>query len=332
MGDDYRMTAIKQLQQRVRVGEPFHRHNLTVFPILDEKAPAVADYLPFGMAQKTGMIRVTEISEGGSVPQLAVQTLSDTAVLLLDGEELIGARQNRIVNLTILAAAKTTVIIPVSCVERGRWSYRSRDFSESPRTMYPRARAQKMMDVSSSLKMRGMRDADQGAVWDDVDLRASELRSHSATGAMGDIYDQHHTSVEDYLHEIVWLDGQVGAAFAIDGFVVGLDVFDSQNIAREYLPKVIRSYALDAIAQRAPRATRAASKAVRKPLEVEVVELLDQVSAAEFESFPAVSLGTDVRIDSRDLAGAALVRDDQVVHLSAFRKRITRRPGQRAEA
>lgn len=331
MGEDDRMIAIKQLQQRVRVGEPFHRHNLTVFPILDEKAPAVADYLPFGTAQKTGMIRVTEISEGGSVPQLAVQTLGGSAVLLLDGEELIGARQNRIVNLTILAAAKATVIIPVSCVERGRWSYRSRDFSESPRTMYPRARAQKMMDVSSSLKMRGVRDADQGAVWEDVDLRASELRAHSDTGAMSDIYDHHHTSVEDYLHEIVWLDGQVGAAFAIDGFVVGLDVFDSQNVAREYLPKVIRSYALDAIAQRSPRARGVTSNG-RKPLEVEVVQLLDQVSSADSESFPGVSVGTDVRIDSREIAGAALVRDDQVVHLSAFRKRITRRPGHRAEA
>lgn len=325
------MIAIKQLEQRVRVGEPFHRHNLTVFPILDEKSPVIADYLPFGTAQKTGMIRVTEISEGGSVPQLAVQTLGASAVLLLDGEELIGARQNRIVNLTILAAAKSTVIIPVSCVERGRWSYQSRDFSESPRTMYPRARAQKMMDVSSSLKRRGMRDADQGAVWADVDLRASELRSHSATGAMGDIYDQHHTSVEDYLHEVVWLEGQVGAAFAIDGFVVGLDVFDSQNIAREYLPKVIRSYALDAIAQGSPRAARAGS-ARRKPMEVEVIELLDQVSSADAESFPAVSVGTDVRIDSRELAGAALVRDGKVVHLSAFRKRITRRPGHRSEA
>lgn len=326
------MTAIQQLQKRVRVGEPFHRHNLTVFPILDEKAPAVANYLPFGTAQKTGMIRVTEISEGGSVPQLAVQTLGGSAVLLLDGEELIGARQNRIVNLTILAAAKTTVIIPVSCVERGRWSYRSRDFAESPRTMYPRARAQKMMDVSSSLKRRGMRDADQGAVWADVDLRASELRAHSDTGAMGDIYDHHHASVEDYLHEIVWLDCQVGAAFAIDGYVVGLDVFDSQNIAREYLPKVIRSYALDAIAHRSSRRSHAGTAASRKPLEVEVVELLDQLSSAEAESFPAVGVGTDVRIDSRELAGAALVRDDAVVHLSAFRKRITRRPGQMVEA
>ena len=326
------MIAIRQLQQRVRVAEPYTRHNLTVFPIVDEKSPATADYLPFGAAQKSGMIRVTEVSEGGSVPQLAVETLSGTAVLLLDGEELIGARQNRIVNLTILAAGKTVVVIPVSCVERGRWAYRSRDFTESPNTMYPRARAQKMMSVSASLREHGGRASDQGAVWADVDLRASELRSHSPTSAMGDIYDHHHASVEDYLHEIVWLDGQVGAAFAIDGHVVGLDVFDSHNIAREYLPKVIRSYALDAIAHRlAQPGTTAAVAPVATPDLALVEQLLEEVCEASAQSFPAVGIGTDVRIDSKKLAGAALVRDDSVVHLTAFRKTIaSRKPGSRS--
>ncbi|MGI9139642.1 MAG: ARPP-1 family domain-containing protein [Gemmatimonadaceae bacterium] len=316
------MSAIKQLQERVHVADPFTRRNLAVFPILDEQAPATADYLPFGQAQKTGMIRVTEVSEGGSVPQLAVETLGGKAVILLDGEELIGARQNRIVNLTILAAGKTTVVIPVSCVERGRWAYRSRDFTESPRTMYPRARAQKMMDVSASLRDHGARHSDQGAVWEDVSRRARELASHSPTDAMGDIYDHHRGSIEDYLHDIVWLDGQVGAAFAIDGYVVGLDVFDSQNIAREYLPKVIRSYALDALAHPSARTAKAG---FRPASAVEVLDLIEQVCNADAQTFPAVALGTDVRIDSRDLAGAALVRDESVVHLSAFRKSITRR-------
>ncbi|MEO7647174.1 MAG: DUF6569 family protein [Gemmatimonadaceae bacterium] len=316
------MSAIRQLQKKVHVADPFTRRNLTVFPILDEQSPATADYLTFGQAQKTGMIRVTEVSEGGSVPQLAVETLSGKAVILLDGEELIGARQNRIVNLTILAAGNTTVVIPVSCVERGRWAYRSRDFTESPRTMYPRARAQKMMDVSASLRSHGARHSDQGAVWDDVSRRASELASHSPTDAMGDIYDHHHGSIEDYLHDIVWLDGQVGAAFAIDGYVVGLDVFDSQNIAREYLPKVIRSYALDALAHPSAR-TIAAN--LRGAAAADVLDLLEQMCKADTATFPAVGIGTDVRIDSHDLAGAALVRDESVVHLSAFRKSITRR-------
>ena len=47
---------------------------------------------------------------------------------MLDGEELIGAKQNRILNTTVLVAAHTEVTIPVSCVEQGRWGYRGRQF------------------------------------------------------------------------------------------------------------------------------------------------------------------------------------------------------------
>jgi hypothetical protein len=310
------MNGIGDLKDRLTVGKPIERHNLTVFPLFDERAPATADYLAFGTAHKAGLIRITEVSASGSVPQLAVQTLGDTAVLLLDGEELIGAKQNRIVNLTILAAGMTTVAIPVSCVERGRWSSASPEFQESPQTMYPRGRAKKMMAVSMAMRDSGARHSDQGEVWADVDMLASKLNSASPTSAMGHIFDQHRASVNEYLHDVTWIEGQVGAAFAINGKPVGVEIFESQDIAREYLPKVIRSYALDAIAQGrvvSPRTVEAA----------EVSRLIESICAADGRNFPSVGLGTDLRIDSPDIAGAALVRDGSVVHLSAFLKSIT---------
>jgi hypothetical protein len=46
--------------------------------------------------------------------------------LLLDGEQLVGAKQNRIPNMIVLVAAQTEVTIPVSCVEQGRWGYQAR--------------------------------------------------------------------------------------------------------------------------------------------------------------------------------------------------------------
>ena len=48
----------------------------------------------------------------------------DEDVLLYDGEELVGAKQNRILNVTVLVGAGATLPIPVSCVEQGRWSSR----------------------------------------------------------------------------------------------------------------------------------------------------------------------------------------------------------------
>src|ERR1700730_11677852 len=69
-----------------------------------------------------------EVSEAGSVLFLKVVNGADRQLLLLDGEELLGAKQNRILNTTVLVDAHTEVIIPVSCVEQGRWGYRGRQF------------------------------------------------------------------------------------------------------------------------------------------------------------------------------------------------------------
>ena len=59
-------------------------------------------------ARQQGLAAVTEVSESGSVPTLLLDNTADEALFLLDGEELIGAKQNRILNTTILIAAGST--------------------------------------------------------------------------------------------------------------------------------------------------------------------------------------------------------------------------------
>ena len=60
---------------------------------------------------------ITEIAESGRVPELKVVNNSRHNILLLDGEELIGAKQNRVLNVTILLAPNSETLIPVSCIE-----------------------------------------------------------------------------------------------------------------------------------------------------------------------------------------------------------------------
>src|SRR5262245_32415074 len=118
------MHSITEALANLRLGEPAAFRNLIVFPLFgcNDRAP---EYLTLDEALEQGLARVTEVSEGGSVPELAFENDGARRVLLVDGEELVGARQNRVLNLSILVAPKSKVVIPVSCVEQGRWRYAS---------------------------------------------------------------------------------------------------------------------------------------------------------------------------------------------------------------
>jgi len=90
--------------------------NLSILPLLrNEEWPP--DYVTLDEALAGGSVAITELGDGGSVPELLVTNSGQMPVLLLDGEELVGAKQNRVLNLTILVAAQSTLTIPVSCVE-----------------------------------------------------------------------------------------------------------------------------------------------------------------------------------------------------------------------
>ena len=149
--------------EQITLGDPVTFENITMIPLL---GPASAEQEPFYLtldeALAQGWTEITEISEQGSVPELRVINKGAKPVFILDGEELLGAKQNRIVNLSILVAAKTTVTIPVSCVEAGRWRSRSRAFSAAPRTQYAAGRAKRMAQVTASMQMSGARFSGPG--------------------------------------------------------------------------------------------------------------------------------------------------------------------------
>ena len=144
------METIESALSRIELAEPQHFRNLTIVPMLDAAAGA-AGYLLLDELMALGLAQVTEVSEGGSVPEVSFANLADRPVLLVDGEELVGARQNRILNLSILVAAGRKIRIPVSCVEQGRWAYRSRDFKAAEHKLYRKARAMKTAQVASAI-------------------------------------------------------------------------------------------------------------------------------------------------------------------------------------
>jgi len=303
------MEIIREILSRIEVGPPETFGHLTLHPLFGDPGRE-PDYATLDEAIGQGWVEIREVSASGSVPELTVANRGDRAVFMMDGEELVGAKQNRVLNLTMLAPAGKTIVVPVSCVEQGRWASRSVGMSTSRDTLFARARVSKMASVSRNYAAMERPISDQCDLWDEIALEACESGVHSPTSAMSDIYEQHRTGIREYEQAFEAVEGQVGAMFAIGDRLVGFELFEHPAVLRKMLGKIVRSYALDAIR---------AARTEQVPGTKEVAAFIDEVAGGRVERFPAVGLGEDARIRGDRFTGAALVADDRVVHLCAFR-------------
>ncbi len=305
------MQTVKSVLSQLDVGVAVFHRNLATYPLISRESVASSPgYLLLDEAIANGWLKITEVSEVGSVPELRVRNSGDRPVLLLDGEELIGAKQNRILNLSVLVPASAETIIPVSCVEAGRWAYRTPEFMASPRAQYASGRARKTEQVSIAMLATGARHADQGAVWDDIADKGERMHARSPTGAMADIFDRHAESLDDFITALPPAPRQVGAIFTVNGVVAGLDLFDHPDTWARLMPKLVRSFAVEAIDSSDPRSEYA--------LPEDVTAFLAGIGEAPASVFPSVGLGEDVRIASDGMTAAGLLHDDQLLHLCAF--------------
>ncbi len=112
--------SLRSTLERLTCGPAQYFRGLTVVPVMaPEVAPGPPTYLTLDRALGESFGRVGEVSAEGQVPELLFSNDGELPVLLLDGEEVVGAKQNRIVNLTILAPGRSSIVIPVSCVVNG---------------------------------------------------------------------------------------------------------------------------------------------------------------------------------------------------------------------
>ncbi|MDR3701076.1 MAG: hypothetical protein P4L56_15620 [Candidatus Sulfopaludibacter sp.] len=303
------MRTIANELEGITVGAPAHFGSLTIFPLLRAGgAGDEPDYMLLEEAIALGTARVTELGIGGSVPELRFENLGEKPVLLFDGEELIGAKQNRTVNLTILAPPKQSIVIPVSCVEAGRWRAESEEFRPACHIMYSRARAERAEQVTFSIATSGARQSNQGAVWDEIAAKSERMGTASPTQAMAAMYDSHAVSIDAYLHAFTWAEHQAGVLFAVGPQALGVDLLDRPETMRKAFPKFLRSYALDAV--ETPRSA---------PLGMsEATAFLAHVGGATPMTQPAIGMGKDVRLTGGGISGAALWAEQRYIHLCAF--------------
>jgi ARG/rhodanese/phosphatase superfamily protein len=287
------------------VGNPACHEALTVFPLFLNASTGV-DYLLSDEAISAGSVTVEEVSEGGSVPNLLVSNKGDSRVLFLEGEELRGAKQNRVLNTSVLIAAHSKTPIPVSCVEQGRWRYRTKHFVSEGSHSSSKLRRFLKGSVSDSLKAGLGHSSDQGAVWREVSRQMKSLGSSSSTGAMSDTFIAHAPKLAEYSDRLKYVEGASGLVVAVGEKIVALDVFDKPATCQKVWDRLLSGVVMDALEAKDVR-----RQADRKDVE----ELLARLRASSWTPAPAVGEGEEFRYDPGPEAHAsALVYDGAVLH------------------
>jgi hypothetical protein len=288
----------------IHVGDPISHEAISIFP-LEAEIKSDVHYLLSDEALAAGTVTVEEIGEAGSVPELVVNNGTDYLVLFLEGEELRGAKQNRVLNTSVLIAAKSKTKIPVSCVEQGRWRYTSRQFASGGSHSSSKLRHILKKSVLKSAQEGHGHRSDQHEVWSEVSRQMASLGSCSDTGAMADTYETYKDRLAEFHDRLKYIEGATGLVVAVGNKIVSIDLFDKPSTCRKVWDRLLTGVIMDAL--EAEPAKEPAGK-------VDAERLLSNLRDSSWEQTKAVGVGDEYRYGSDDKHASALVFDETVVH------------------
>jgi hypothetical protein len=218
--------------------------------------------------------------ETAEVNRLVLINNSKRPLLLLAGEIVTGGKQDRVIGKDrIVPAESDPVDLSVFCVEPGRWVATSEHFGTSGATYAGAVHgsAAGTLMAQPSVRAKAMGDQDQNQVWAEVRKQQQAMVTVEASGAApspsaGEIQStssyarmMENKDVKQKVDEIAapiehnyeslikqLRDRKaVGVVVAVNGRIIWADVFASTELLEKYWPKLVRSYASEAVVSRA---------------------------------------------------------------------------------
>ncbi len=292
------------------ISEPLKVGNLAIFGV-SSPTNGTEQYLCLPEALDKNLVEIREVSEEGSVNDLSLHNHSSKGLLCVEGEMLSGCKQQRVLNTSVLVSPFTKITIPVSCVEAGRWSWKSNRFSSTEEMYFAKGRANMRDSVFYHSRNYGSKYSNQNKVWEDVDEKLNKMGTFSGTSSVNQAY----FSKKERINKIVKLfqieKSDIGIIYGIGNKIIGGDFFYNNHVFNVYFPKIIRSICLDAFEKNTLR-----SNLSKKDAQM----LLNLVHQADFEKHKAVSAGEEFRTNDHILIATGLFNKKVSCHFSAFIK------------
>ncbi len=295
----------------LEVRAPLAAGPLLLFPVFTA-AVSAPPYVCGPEAEADGLLHVHEKEDGADVPELVLTHGAGVPLLLLEGETMLGAKQNRTLNVSVLCLPEVPTTLPVSCVEAGRWGA-AQPTTRSPNIAPSGLRAAKTRSVGDSVRARAARFSDQSEVWEHVDGYAARHATMSPTASLEDVANSIGPQIDAVVAQLRPVEGQRGVVVAAGEHVVSLDLFDKASTLATYWDGLVAGYVFEGFGSPPPAFSLADAEAFTA-----------RVLAAAITEAPGVALGTELHLADDRLTGSGLTWEGTVVHLAAFEASASR--------
>ena len=298
-----------------RIGRPVLVPNLYVCPILSD-INQQPEYISLKQAYKNKLVAIEETE---TVSTTKIENRSKKPLFIMNGEILEGAKQNRVINDSILIPSQTKKRVDVSCVEEGRWSNNYESFKQSDDLFNYTSKNEKSKSVFESKLRSGSRKADQSGVWDEIRKKQSRMGVRSQTYSAKDTYTQFDEKLRRYERVIKTTSNQVGVVFYLKNQCVGMDLFDSSVTYQEFSKKILRSIAIDAIEE--DKRTSFSGFGPENNLGKKLIDqFFDLMVSLKEKTIPAPYMGTEVVLNypALNYYGSGIANNGRIIHLNCF--------------
>jgi hypothetical protein len=295
---------------RAEVGAEQSLGELRISPIIQRHVPGE----PFALlheALAAGAFKVTE-QGSGTVNEVIAHNIGDRPVLVLEGESIVGARQNRVVVMDVLVPPGKSAPVPVGCVERGRWHWTSREFDAASLPVEPELRQRTRSDVAFHGVMS------QARLWQDVDAKLASQRVASPTSDYQELVVRRMRDAEASARAITTVPGQVGLIALHDGALVGFDVVGHPDNWASLASRLVPAYALSDRVGGGPRGDRSRAPHGIAPRSAE--QWLREIAAAEVQLRPSPGMGEQLVLVGEHVTGGGLWFGDRPAHVAVFER------------
>ena len=285
------MQIFKDTFKDITFQEIININNLKIIPINIKDFKHDDRIVSFDNLFDNGLAKAEEVNAEGIVSKIKIINDSDNLLFISDGEAIVGAKQNRIAERSVIIKDHSDTVVPVYCVERGRWGYRGeKRFSKSEFSLSPRTREKKAEYLKSSHERNT-----QSMVWQDIEEFSEKVNYSSDTSDLGEILSSRNN---DDLHDKV-KDVNSNGYIVLGTGRPFIEIFSDTKICKKHLNKSIRIWAAD---------ENTVAETFDKP-----ESYIERFNKSEWDK--DISIGLEDAFSSKDdNNGRAIFHDEKFVH------------------